>query len=209
MNFLTLFLTIQCLMVGTECCMRMVPPDDVYIPSTLAPVESTMAPGVSTMTPGGIYTSAETEAPEVTMMTTPAMESSTVTEQLCKISAATCPDLASVISGQVAMTTDTDGCIELSCVPGNDPSLTASFDNSEIPPPTPGDVGDDFSIRVPLPPQEVVGGLSGYYGLVCENNKLKATKYPLGIDTYTGSGIFGADGSYNGKKSALNIVQCE
>ncbi|CCU83322.1 DUF281 domain-containing protein [Caenorhabditis elegans] len=209
MNTLSLFLTIPYLMVVTECCMRMVPPDDVYIPSTLAPVESTMAPEVSTMTPEGLSTSAETEAPEVTMMTTPAMETSTVTEQLCKISAATCPDLASVVIDNVDMTTDTGGCIELSCVPGNVPFLGASFDNSEIPPPTAGDVGDDFIIIAPIPPQVVVGGLNGYYGLVCENNKLKATKYPLGITTFSGSGTHGADGSFSGKKSALNQLTCD
>lgn len=48
------------------------------------------------------------------------------------------------ILDNVDMTTDTGGCIELSCVPGNVPFLGASFDNSEIPPPTAGDVGDDF-----------------------------------------------------------------
>lgn len=31
--------------------MRMVPPDDVYIPSTLAPEESTKSPGEITMAP--------------------------------------------------------------------------------------------------------------------------------------------------------------
>lgn len=55
--------------------MRTVPPDDVYIPSTLAPEEntmapeqSTMAPEESTMNPGDLSTSAETEAPKVLLI---------------------------------------------------------------------------------------------------------------------------------------------
>eukprot|EP00081_Caenorhabditis_elegans_P014793 NP_494262.1 Uncharacterized protein CELE_F16G10.8 [Caenorhabditis elegans] len=203
MNILILFLTTLCLMVVTECCMRMVPPDDVYIPSTLAPVESTMAPGESTeapMAPSTTNAAEETSVTEVILQLTNLSKFQLVSEQLCKISEATCPDLASVLSANVIITTDTEGCIELSCAYGFVPFLGASFDDSEIPPPTPG---------TPVTPGEIVEKLNGYFGLVCENNKLTATEYPIGIGTFSGSGTYGADGSYSGKKSALNQVDCE
>ncbi|CCD62372.2 DUF281 domain-containing protein [Caenorhabditis elegans] len=169
MNTLTLFLTIPCFMAVTECCMRMVPPDDVYIPSTLAPGESTMAPVT-------VHTTIAAEETTQEMLTTPAMESSTVTEKYCAVSAAKCPDLASVVSANVVMTTDSDGCIELTCEIGDFPIAVAAFADSEIPPPTAA--ADELGILPPNSPEQIVLGLNAYYGLVCDNDKLRATEYP-------------------------------
>lgn len=71
MNISTLLLIILCFLVTTEGCMQMVPPDDVYIPSTMDPEQSTVGPSESTMTPGGVSTpekSEETDAPEVLLI---------------------------------------------------------------------------------------------------------------------------------------------
>lgn len=72
MKILNLFLTIPYLMVVTESCMRMVPQDDAYIPSTMAPEKSTLAPGESTMAPMAPSTTIaaeETRLPEVEIQT--------------------------------------------------------------------------------------------------------------------------------------------
>lgn len=65
------------------------------------------------------------------------------------------------------------------------------------------------SILPPATPEQIALGLNAFYGLVCDSNKLTATEYPRGIITYTGSGTHGADGSYRGKRSALNELACD
>ncbi|CCD69612.1 DUF281 domain-containing protein [Caenorhabditis elegans] len=201
MNILTLFLTIPYFLVVSECCMRMVPPDDVYIPSTLAPEESTLAPGEITMAPGSVSTpetSEETEAPEVTMMTTIAMESTT--EEVCPTSTTKCPDLTTVVEAPM-MVEVVDGCVVLSCPVGTLPYGTGSFDGSEL-----TDVAipgvAKFAIRAPLSSDDLNGiTINDYYGLLCENNKLTASKYPRGI--FIGFSLVGDDGSLNGKKGPI------
>ncbi|CCD70495.1 uncharacterized protein CELE_F47B7.4 [Caenorhabditis elegans] len=222
MNILTFFLTIPYLMVVSECCMRMVPPDDVYIPSTLAPEqstlvpgeitmapeESTMAPEDTTMAPGGVSTpetSEETEAPEVTMMTTMATESSTVTEETCPTSTTKCPDLSTIALAPM-MVQEVDGCAVFSCPPGLLPYGYGSLVGTEltgfyIPP------GEDtFRLIRPVTLTELNGGtVNDFFGISCENNKLIVSKYPRGISV--GITPVGTEGLLSGK-SSMNTMRC-
>ncbi|CCD69606.1 DUF281 domain-containing protein [Caenorhabditis elegans] len=228
MNILTLFLTVSYLLVVTECCMRMVPPDDAYIPSTLSPEQSTMAPGEitlapeqstvtpeegtmapedTTMAPGGVSTpetSEETEAPEVTMMTTIAMESSTVTEETCPTFTTKCPDLSALLRDGM-MVQVVDGCAVFSCPEDLFPYALGSIEESEITGLSIPAGVTNYVVRGPYEIEELGGGtVNDYYGLSCENNKLIASIYPRGIAV--GFTTAGADGSLNGKKTPVDAM---
>ncbi|CCD70496.1 DUF281 domain-containing protein [Caenorhabditis elegans] len=190
------------------------PPDDVYIPSTLAPGVSTMAPGESTiapedttMTPGGVSTpetSVETEAPEITIMTTLAMESSTVTKEACPTSTTKCPDLSAIIKGDMRVDV-VDGCAVFSCPESQLPYALGLIEGSEITGfSVPAGV-TQFVLQQPLEIEELGGGtVNDYYGLSCENNMLIASIYPQGIAV--GFTLAGADGSLNGKKTPVDAM---
>ncbi|CCD67115.1 DUF281 domain-containing protein [Caenorhabditis elegans] len=167
----------------TECCMKTIPPDDVSISSTL-PYEET------------------TE-----MMTTIAMETSTMTEKVCP-GDTTCPDLLAYGGGMEFG--EIDGCTVPVCSDGKVAWMIFRNVDFEM---KLYDGLSDLSLVLPVPPPTLagMGGKSfvDYYGLLCEDNSWKITKYPLGIKDYGNTqAILGADGSYDGKKGLLETIQC-
>lgn len=109
-----------------------------------------------------------------------------------------------------------DGCVVLSCPVGTLPYGTGSFDGSELTDVAIPGVAKFVSgtvvlfsnekfqaIRAPLSSDDLNGiTINDYYGLLCENNKLTASKYPRGI--FIGFSLVGDDGSLNGKKGPID-----
>ncbi|CCD61277.2 DUF281 domain-containing protein [Caenorhabditis elegans] len=185
-----LFSHFLCFLISiTECCMRTIPPDDVYISSTL-PFEETT-----------------TE-----MMTT--METSTMTEKVCpEMPATTCMDLIKL--GAKLELAEVDGCQVVQCTGGQIPRLITR--NSVFSPKLYAGLSD-ATIVFPVPPTTLAGfggkSFFDYYGLICDtfngNFYWTMTKYPDGlIDLGGGQPILGSDGSYDGKQAPIEQVDCQ
>eukprot|EP00081_Caenorhabditis_elegans_P014781 NP_494249.1 Uncharacterized protein CELE_F43C11.4 [Caenorhabditis elegans] len=199
MNILTLFLIIPCLIAKTECCMRMVPPDDVYIPSTLAPEESTKSPGEITMAP-----EESTLAPEDTTLiaseeissTTSNMETDTTEVLLYKFS-----KISKFVSQM--MTVEENGCTEFVCPEDFVPRVVSTFSRSSIETP-PGFT--DFTSFIIQPPEPYDAGINtiDYFGIVCDGS-LAVSQYPRGIMPLGGD-VIGDDGSLDGLYSVATMI---
>ncbi|CCD69618.2 DUF281 domain-containing protein [Caenorhabditis elegans] len=224
MNILTLFLIIPCLIAKTECCMRMVPPDDVYIPSTLAPEESTKSPGEITMAPeestlapedttliaseeiSSTTSNMETDTTEE--MTTPTTmtteETTTQSAHVC-LTRTNCPALSSPVIWSQMMTVEENGCTEFVCPEDFVPRVVSTFSRSSIETP-PGFT--DFTSFIIQPPEPYDAGINtiDYFGIVCDGS-LAVSQYPRGIMPLGGD-VIGDDGSLDGLYSVATMITC-
>ncbi|CCD69624.3 TRA-1 regulated domain-containing protein [Caenorhabditis elegans] len=183
MNIIALFSIVLSLMVITEGCMKTIPPDEVYISSTL-PYE-------------------ETDVPEE-MMTTLAMETSTETEKVCEESM--CPAWTPYIEDPMEII-EQDGCSVPSCPANKLPLGQALYAESEI-----LAVDPSLEVFQLNPPTSLVqydgASVMDHFGIICEDKTWKITKYPNGIMDFTTGATHGADGSFDGKKTKVGIMGC-
>ncbi|CCD69602.1 Sushi domain-containing protein [Caenorhabditis elegans] len=94
-----------------------------------------------------------------------------------------------------------NGCLVLTCSNNTLPFIKAQFQFSEITPPNGFSYLTAFEISPPNSLEEMGGAsLAKHFGIICDDDVWKATKYPNGI-TYTLAPPSFADGSLDGKKT--------
>ncbi|CCD69615.1 DUF19 domain-containing protein [Caenorhabditis elegans] len=119
-----------------------------------------------------------------------------------------CGNLTSLfINEQDIETFEQDGCTVLKCPAGERPWFMSSFENSEFPKPTAEKPSNNNAIDINAPRStEHVEQTFSQFGIECDGDKWKATKYPLGIHYLTTDYEtinLGIDGLYDGMKSEV------
>ncbi|CCD69616.2 C-type LECtin [Caenorhabditis elegans] len=107
------------------------------------------------------------------------------------------------------LTSEQDGCTVFSCPRGLRPLVHASFENTELPKPT--DIIQDTFIIVARYSWGQVEDMLSQFGIECDGDKWKVTKYLLGIHYATPDKEFrnlGRDGSYDGMKTEVMQMTC-
>ncbi|CCD69610.1 DUF281 domain-containing protein [Caenorhabditis elegans] len=181
MNTVTSCSLLLCLMVITESCMRTVPPDEAYIPVTMAPDECL---DIKTSPCGDLES---------------LFESKSIIHFRFSLSII-------VFSLTPVEHVEKDGCEVLTC-PDNQVFLAlSSFDKSEVPRPSEVPETQSFQITSKLTGTDGES-ITDLLGIICDGDKWMITKYPIGFAAPP-AGLIGADGSMDGKKSEVLKLAC-